>query len=157
MPKEIRLKPLERVLGKLPAKLPFEGTIDSALDKVGQKIENSTLRKKLERVHEKLPIVPGINMNTPFGGVKLPELSLPKPSLPQMDDRRKEAMKAAAVIDASFLVSLIPVVGDAVADNIEDTYGEKIRETLNGDELTTYMKYDRMGPSVLAMWRALTK
>lgn len=74
-----------------------------------------------------------------------------------MDDRRKHATKAAVAQDLAFVVGFVPVLGDAIADVVEDAYFRNIQETLTPAEFETYKQLDIYNPSVIAMLRTLTK
>lgn len=144
-------------LERIPSKLPFESKIDNLLDKAANKINRLRATRTLSEIHSNLPYLPEVKIGTPFGQIGLPEVSLPEPRAPEIDERRKEAIKAAAAVDLSFIVALIPAVGDVIADVIEDTYAVKIRNVLKADELDDYMKYDKLGPSTLAMLRTFIR
>lgn len=156
----MKLRPpagLQNFAISLPTSLPFERQIDQALNNVAAKIEGNPITTKLMQIHAQLPVVEEVDLNTPLGRIRLPEISAPAPMPPALNSRRKEAMKAAIGSDISSVVGVIPVVGDVVSDVVEDVFGEKIRNSLNKAELDRYMKYDKMGPSTLAMARAFTK
>jgi hypothetical protein len=153
MPKEIKpLKP-----PPLPAKLPFEDSLDKLLNNLAKKAYDNPAVLKLKQVQEQMPYVAETEFPTPFGTIKTPELGLPKVVPPEIDERRREAVKSAIAVDLSGIAALIPAVGDVIADVIEDTYGAKIKDTLTPEEFNLYTKYDKVGPSTLAMLRALLK
>lgn len=137
------------------SQLPFEQQIDSVLNALEDSIAKSGIIERIEAARGRLPYIPATIIPTPFGTVEIPPIEIPELSLPKIDDRRREALKAAIAIDISGLVAVIPIVGDVLADIIEDTYGNKIREVLTPKEAAAYSKYDRVGPSTVAMLRAL--
>ena len=66
-------------------------------------------------------------------------------------------MKAAIGVDASQVIALIPAVGDVVADVIEDTHTDRLKESLTADEYNRYLKWDKSYPSSIALLRALQR
>jgi len=89
--------------------------------------------------------------------VRAPQLEPPSLEPPQMDDRRKQATKAAVAQDLAFIVGFVPVLGDAVADVVEDAYFRTIHETLTPEEFDTYKRLDVYSPSTAAMLRTFSK
>lgn len=148
---------LRKLMTSIPDKFPLEGQIDRVIDSMGERIKTCKPVQVIEAIQERLPIIPEQDMNTPFGRIRLPELSVPKILPDVMDSRRKEALKAAIAIDLSSAVGMIPVVGDVASDVVEDTYGAKLRETLTPEEQLLYKKYDKIGPSTLGLLRAFAK
>ena len=138
----------------LPDKLPFEEQIASALDRAAARLQQSPFPRLIRRIEEKLPSVEATQLPTPLGTVRTPHLEFPSFQPPQMDDRRKKATKAAVAQDLAFLVGFIPVVGDAVADVVEDVYFQNIIDTLTPEEFETFKKLDTYNPSTVAMLRA---
>lgn len=156
----ISIKPpefLEKLAINIPDRLPFEDKVNDGLNKLAEKTNNSSLTRQATKIHDKLPVFEESRFNTPFGQIKLPELSAPVPKAPKMDERTKDAMKGAVATDAAFLVGFIPVVGDFAANVISDTYLLKINLTLTDSEFKDYMKYNKLGPSTYAMVRTLIK
>lgn len=139
------------------SKLPLEDQVDKLLDSIGQAINESGVMKKLEELQGKAPSVPSRTVPTPLGDVEIPEIALPKIQVPTLDERKKAAIKAALGIDLTFGIALIPLVGDIVADVVEDIYMDKIRSLLTPEELALFMRYDKVGPSVVAMLRTWGK
>lgn len=155
---EIRLpQGIQDLLRRLPTELPLESTIDRALDELERRVAALPTTRILENLHSKLPVIPEVEVGTPLGMIKTPEISLPVPALPKIDDRRRTAVKAAIATDLSAVIGMIPVVGDVVADVVEDIYGARIRKVLTKEEMDTYMKYDKLGPSTYAMLRAFIR
>lgn len=155
-PPEIKLpQGLVNALGSIPDRMPFEDTIDRALDDAADKIASHPLMRKLEELHSRIPVVPSVEVGTPLGKIKTPELALPKPSPPEVDDRKKEAIKAAVADDLTGLIEKIPVVGAAAApisDGLEDTFMAKIHDTLTPEEYELFKKKDKISPlTTLAM------
>lgn len=150
-PLVVRLLPmsLERKL----AKLPFEDRVASGLNRVARAINESPPTRLLTKIQEKAPRLPELIVPTPLGTVGLPEISLPTPGLPQFNERKRKALKAAIGSDLGSLIGLIPVIGDAAGDLVEDMYGAEIRGNLTEGEYEQYKKWDKIGPSTMAMIR----
>ena len=135
---------------------PFEGFIDKTIDQgviIHRRLAESRPAKAYNKTRRLLPRLPEVDFPTPFGQIKTPEFELPPLEPISVNERQREAYKAAIAIDLTFPISFIPVVGDLVADVLEDTYAEKLRESLTDAELTTYLRHDKAGPSTLAMVR----
>mgnify|MGYP001571228124 FL=1 len=141
----------------LPDHLPFEDQIDSALDQAAVRLQQSPFSRLIHRIEENLPSVEATQVPTPLGTVRTPHLEFPSFQPPQMDDRRKKATKAAVAQDLAFIVGFIPVVGDAVADVVEDIYFQNIAETLTPEEFETFKRFDTYNPSTAAMLRTFGK
>ena len=137
-----------------PDQLPFQAQIDSALDRAAVRLQQSPFSRLIRRFEGTLPSVEATQFPTPLGTVRTPHLEFPSFEPPQMDDRRKKATKAAVAQDLAFIVGFIPVVGDAVADVVEDVYFQNIAETLTPAEFETFKKLDTYNPSTVAMLRA---
>lgn len=119
------------------------------------RIAESPPGQAYERMRSRLPCLEERPFATPFGTIKLPEFS--PPILPMVTDAPGsiEALKAAAAIDLSFPISFVPVIGDLVADVVEDIYAEKLKAVLTAQQYTDYIRHDKMGPSSVAVMRAL--
>jgi len=94
-----------------------------------------------------------IEMPTPFGLVHIPHPKLPKLGSPEIDERRGKAMAHTVAIDISGIIGWIPIVGDVVADVIEDLHGAELRKLLTPTEMNKYVKEDKVAPSTIAMIR----
>ena len=101
--------------------------------------------------------LPETTIPTPFGKVHLPEYKVGLPKPPPFDEKSRNAMKHAIAIDASMVPGLIPVVGDVVADVVEDLHFAELRKILSPDEFDEFIKQDKVAPATIAMMRALTK
>lgn len=153
----------------LPAKLELSGNplaqvdktignlVDSLTERVNTFIEQSPIARRYETLRHQAPYLPERDMDTPFGYIRTPELSLPELGKVTLSPEHREAFKAAVAIDISFVIGVIPVVGDILADVVEDTYGSKLRNSLTTSEMGWYTKYDKAGPSTLAVVRALMR
>jgi len=105
----------------------------------------------------KAPVLPEIRIPSPFGGISLPEYELTFPRLPGFNEKNRRAMLHAIGSDVSNLIGWIPVVGDVLADVIEDMHGAEIQKILTPEENREYSKQDKVAPSTIAMARTLTK
>jgi hypothetical protein len=135
----------------------FENPIDKALDvatSIHNKLADSKPGAAYRELRSRAPILEEREILTPFGRVKTPEFSPPDLQAIHLDDRKREAYKATLAIDVSIPVSFIPVVGDFVADVIEDVYSEKLRDTLTQNESKKYAKFDKANLSTLALTKA---
>ncbi|MBA7469170.1 hypothetical protein ES707_04436 [subsurface metagenome] len=103
------------------------------------------------------PTLPSTTIPTPFGKVSLPEHKIERPKLPSLDEKSRNAMKHAIAIDGAMVPAMIPVVGDAVSDVIEDLHFAELRKTLTSQQYDEFIKQDKISPAIIAMMRALTK
>lgn len=104
-----------------------------------------------------LPSIEGTTWPTPLGTIEIPTLEPPDLRLPKLDDRKKEALKAAVAQDLAAIVGVIPVVGDIFADVMEDIYFQKVHGLLRGDEFESFKRFDATSPAALAMIRTFLK
>lgn len=102
-----------------------------------------------------------IEIPTPFGPVTLPKLREVLPPFPheapKMDERRSKAMSHAVATDLSTIVGWIPVVGDVIADVVEDLHGAELRKLLTKEEMDRYVVEDKVAPSTIALARVFMK
>jgi len=103
------------------------------------------------------PTFPETTVPTPFGKVSLPEYKLGLPKPPPFDEKSRSAMLHAIAIDGSMVPGLIPVVGDIVADVVEDLHAAELRKILSPSEYDEFLKQDKVAPAIIAMMRTLTK
>jgi len=103
------------------------------------------------------PTLPETTLPTPFGKVHLPEHKVKLPKLPSFDEKSRNAMKHAVAIDGSMVPGLIPVVGDLIADVVEDLHFAELRNALTPEQYNEFIKQDKIAPAIIAMARALTK
>mgnify|MGYP001599049694 CR=1 FL=1 len=155
--REIQLPDLPR----LPDKLPLEGTIGRGVDRLLSFMEKDQALNAVNRLIEKIPIVPEKSYTTPFGTYKTPEFYIPKLAPAKFDERQREAFKAAAIADIAGLVAMVPWLGalaGPIADSIEDTAMAKIQETLTPEENTFFKSYDKVDPlTTIAMIRTMVR
>lgn len=104
-------------------------------------------------MEEGIDFLPEVKIPSPFGTVKLPRYGLPPLKPPKIDERRRKALGHAAGITAAQVIGLIPWVGDAMADVIEDLHGKEIKSILTSEEYAEYLKHDKVAPSLVAMVR----
>lgn len=103
------------------------------------------------------PTLPEMTIPTPFGRVSLPEHKIEWPRLPAIEEKSTRAMKHAIGIDLSMIPGLLPVVGDVVADVVEDLHAAELRKILSPKQYDEFLKQDKIGPATIAMARTLTK
>ncbi len=148
-------------LVQLPDKLPGEDMLSRGVDKVLNLVERDPVLNTVNRVIEKIPIIREKSVSTPLGSFKTPEFYVPRLIPARMDARIREAFKAAALVDASSLISKIPWMGAAaapVSDAVEDTAYAKIHDTLTPEEDTFFTSYDKADPlSTIAMLRTMVR
>ena len=120
-------------------------------------IANSPVGRAINSASKHLPYLREQPIPTPFGRVKLPEIKLPEVHEVELDEHKRKVLKATVGIDVAQVFGIVPVVGDLVADVFEDTHAEVLRETLNDAEFRAYTKYDKLGPSTLAIARTFMK
>jgi hypothetical protein len=94
-----------------------------------------------------------IEVPTPFGAVNIPFPKLPSLEDPKMDERRSKALGHAVGEDLSMIIALVPLVGDIVADVLEDLHASEIKKVLSPSEFDTYMENNKVAPSAIAMLR----
>jgi len=84
---------------------------------------------------------------TPFGRVNLPAMEVPKRALPQVDERRKRALRHAIATDLTGILGLIPYVGSLVGGQIADLHYAEMRGILTPEELNRFIEADKKIPS----------
>lgn len=145
---------------KLPAKAFSLNPVDAVVAGVNNlmaKAADSPIGRGINNASKHLPYLRERPFATPFGRVKLPEVKLPELHEIELDARKREALKAAVGIDASMVIAIVPIVGDVIADIVEDVHQEAVRDTLNSEEMRAYTRYDKLGPSTLAMARTFMR
>jgi len=135
----------------------LDGAVDALIDRSTQAIndfvERTPVAEAYNNFRRRAPSLSERRLDTPLGRIRTPEISLPDVKKVQIVGTRREALKAAIAIDASSVIGIIPVVGDILADVVEDTYGAKLRNSLSTQEMDWYTRYDKAGPSTLAALR----
>lgn len=133
----------------LPDTLPGEDRLDAALDRLASRLENSALVRRAKEIEDRLPSIESVEFPTPLGTIKTPALEPPTLVPPQIDERRREVLKAAALDDLAGLIAFIPVVGDIISDPIEDTAMAKLHDTLTPQETIVFQNADKALPLTL--------
>lgn len=156
--REIRLPDLPL---RLPEKLPLEDVVSRGVDQLFSIVERDPLLNALNRLVEKIPVIPEKTYPTPWGTYKSPEFYVPKLTPAKFDERQREAMKAATIVDISSLISKIPWLGtfaSPIADAVEDTAYAKIHDTLTPEEDRLFKSYDKVDPlSSIAVIRTMVR
>jgi len=93
-----------------------------------------------------------IKVPTPFGMVEIP-LEPPVPLPPEIDERRARALLHTIGKDLSAVFNAIPLVGDVIADILQDLHAAEVRKILTPEEYKYYIRYDKVAPSVIAILR----
>lgn len=138
----------------------IEGPLDRAVDLVTgivNLVVDSPPGVIYNMVRAVVPALQETRIDTPFGSVRAPEIGLPDLKRLVLDPRKRDAVKAAIAIDASGVVGLIPGVGDIAADVAEDTYGARLRQLLTTQEMNQYTRFDKLGPSTIAVVRTFMR
>ena len=131
---------------------PIDGII-SVANNILNKVSDSPVGRVINRASEVLPQLQERDAYLPFGHVRLPEVKIPELEHLELDDRKRDIVKQAVGIDVAQVAGVVPVLGDLVADVIEDTHAEAMRDLLSDTELSTYLKHDKLGPSTMAVAR----
>lgn len=138
-------------------RLPFEEQMDRLLDRLSGAVRGSRLARRLQEWHDSLPTLPPRTIPTPLGRLTLEAINpLPEFIPPTLDARQKEAVKAAVAMDIAGLLGIVPVVGDYVAEELEDLFTARLRGLLTPEEHALFEKFDKVNPlDTLAMMRAI--
>ena len=92
-------------------------------------------------------ILPGRPFPTPFGKVHLPEIDTPVMCLPEVDSRRRSAVKHAVATDLTGIFALVPYVGSALGGQLSDLHYAEMRKILTPQELNRYIEADKRIPA----------
>ena len=92
-------------------------------------------------------ILPPRPLPTPFGRINLPSMETPVLRLPEMDDRRREAVKHAVAGDLTGIFGLIPWIGSLVGGQIADLHFAEMRRILTKNEMDKFIESDKKIPS----------
>ncbi len=140
---------------RLPDSLPFEKQVDRILNQIGQSLEQSKFGQSMKRLDDKLPVFESVDFPTPVVNIKTPNLKVPSLTPPKMNDRRREAIKAAVGQDLGEFIEIIPIVGfivEPIGNSIQDNFSVKIQETLTEAEWKRFRQLDKASPlSTIAM------
>lgn len=145
----------------LPEKLPLEDQVTRGVDKALNLVEHDPILRAVNSVIDRIPVMPQKQIKTPLGTYKTPEFYIPKILPARMNDRQREAFKAAVLSDVGTLLCAIPGVGDVaepIGHGLEDTAYAKIMDTLTPEEAEFYKSYDKVDPlSGVAMIRTMVR
>lgn len=101
-------------------------------------------------------ILPEREVMTPFGRVRLPEVTPPPSIMPHRpDDREKEILRQGLGEDLAFFPGLIPVVGAVIADVLGDIHHREITKLLTPEEYGRFAEFNKYLPTSLALARTL--
>ena len=141
-----------------PATLPLEKQADRVLNGISGRISKSRLGSALRWLDDQSPSVESVELLTPFGPIITPHLTLPELSPPALDDRQRQAVKAAVAMDLAVLVAIIPVVGDIIGNAIQDTYRPQLQKLLAPSEAPGFNERNKVSPSnTVALLQAIVK
>jgi len=84
---------------------------------------------------------------TPFGPITTPGIGKPKPGLPELDERRKKAVRHAVATDLTGILGLIPYVGPLIGGQIADLHFAEMKKILTSRELDRFIEADKKIPS----------
>jgi len=74
-------------------------------------------------------------------------METPIRALPQVDPRRRAAVRHAVATDLTGVFGLIPYVGPLIGGQIADLHFAEIRKILTPDEMNRYVETDKRIPS----------
>lgn len=131
----------------LPSTLPLEAQIHRGLNAVSGRISKSRFGSALRRLDDQSPSVASVELPTPFGPIITPHLTLPELSPPALDDRQRQAVKAAVAMDLAAVLAFIPVVGDIIGNAIQDTYRPQLQKLLHTSEVPGFNERNKISPS----------
>ena len=141
-----------------PDTLPLEAQIHRGLNAASGRISRSRLGSALRRLDDQSPSVASVEVSTPFGPINTPSITLPELSPPALDDRQRQAVKAAVAMDLAALVAIIPVVGDIIGNAIQDTYRPELQKLLHSSEAPGFNERNKISPSTtVALLQAIVK
>jgi len=83
---------------------------------------------------------------TPFGLINLPSFEFPKGGRPQVDERRRRALKHVLATDLTRVLGFIPYVGGLIGGQIADLHSAEIHKILTQDEMSRFIEADKRIP-----------
>ena len=141
-----------------PDTLPLEDQVHRALNGISGLISKSMLGSALRHLDDRSPVVESVELPTPFGPIITPHLTLPELSPPALDDRQRQAVKAAVAMDLAAVIAFIPVIGDAVGNAIQDTYRPQLQKLLTPSESPGFNERNKVSPSTtVALLQAMVR
>mgnify|MGYP001597078154 CR=1 FL=1 len=106
----------------------------------------------------KVEIFPSVKMPTPFGSITLARIEPPKLARPELDSRRRKAVKHAVAMDLTSVLGYIPWVGSLVGEQLSDLHYASMKDILTERELKDFTKADKEVPTnVLALLSSFIK
>jgi len=84
---------------------------------------------------------------TPFGQINLPEINTPVMRLPEMDSRRRKAVKHVVATDLTGILAFVPYLGAALGGQLSDLHYAEVRKILTPEELNRYIEADKRIPA----------
>jgi hypothetical protein len=112
-------------------------------------------RPSFPRLLNGLRLLPEKEITTPFGAARIPEIELPPPQFPSLDDKRRAALRHALGADAASIFTFIPYLGNIIEGNISAMHHEALRQHLSEEELRLFNKRNKLAPfDTVALVRA---
>jgi hypothetical protein len=100
-------------------------------------------------------LLPEREISTPFGTARIPEIELPPPQFPSLDDKRRAALRHALGADAASIFTVIPYLGNIIEGNISSMHHEALRQHLSEEEFRLFNKRNKLAPfDTVALVRA---
>ena len=141
-----------------PNTLPLEKQVHGTLNAISGRISKSRVGSALRRLDDQSPSVESVEFPTPFGPIITPHLTLPELSPPALDERQRQAVKAALAMDLAALVAIIPVLGDLIGNAVQDTYRPQLQRLLSPSETPGFIERNKISPSTaVAVLQAIVK
>ena len=144
------MRELKLPVPRLPTSFPGEALVDRLLDSIGRKVSSFPLVRLADEITQRIPYPAEARLGTPFGDVRLPPLNLPRLTHPELDPRRKEAIKAAIPKDIiSELINRVPAVGSyagIILEPIVDTFDAKVTQSLTPEERDVFLNWEKKSP-----------
>lgn len=95
---------------------------------------------------------------TPFGSIQAPEVRTPTFRRPEINNRRREALKHAVAIDGTDIIAEIPYVGSNLADSLRRMHTEQLSKHLTKEESDKFFyKFDKVLPDAPALFASFVE
>ncbi|MDP2953339.1 MAG: hypothetical protein Q8O76_08510 [Chloroflexota bacterium] len=145
MPRELRPPAPPR----LPNKFPFEDQTAALLDRLSGALAGNPVMVKIKELRDKAPYLAEYAIPTPLGTMTFPKVELPELNAPEVDERKRQVIKAAIGDDLSSLIDKIPYVGlfaGPISDFLEDISMAKAYDLLTPEETVRFRNLDKVSP-----------
>lgn len=108
---------------------------------------------KSKKLREGVKVLPQVSIPSPFGTFQLPSYGLPPLRKPRWTKERKGALRHALGSDLSQVVAIVPLVGDTLADVLEDVHMAEVKKLLSPEEFDRFLQETKVAPDTLALIR----